>query len=135
MYGGGLNIGIAVSCPLSSQQATLRTGNNVTVPSRGNLMKLHFLALAGLTIGFILPTMAQENTGTCSGPQDDCRQITSRAKAFDDAFNKKDAAALAANYTPDGISILEMPVLYGREAIAHAFSEFFKRGQPTLSRP
>jgi uncharacterized protein (TIGR02246 family) len=95
-------------------------------------MKLHLLAVTGLAIGCALPATAQEKMGFCMGQQDDCRQIKGRVKAFDNAFNKKDAAALAANYTPDGISLLEMPVLSGREAIAQAFSEFFKMGASNM---
>jgi uncharacterized protein (TIGR02246 family) len=95
-------------------------------------MKLHLLAIAGLTIGFASPAMSQETTGTCTGPQDDCRQISSLAKRFDETFNKKDAVAFAANYTPDGIVLLSMPMLSGRAAIAQAFSEFFKLGASHL---
>jgi hypothetical protein len=53
-------------------------------------MKLCLFAIAGLAIGFVVPAIAQEKTGTCTGPQEACLQIVSLIKSYDEAFNRKD---------------------------------------------
>jgi uncharacterized protein (TIGR02246 family) len=90
-------------------------------------MKLRLL-VTGLAIGFVTPAVAQEKTGTCTGPQETCLQIVNLIKSYDDAFNKKDAAALGAVFTPDAVEMWEGPMLSGREAIEKFHADGFKAG-------
>ena len=67
-------------------------------------MKMRLLlALAGLTISFALPTIAQEkeevNPKILAG-------IQANNKAFDDAFNKRDPAAIAALYSENAVLVV-----------------------------
>ena len=67
-------------------------------------MKMRLLlALAGLTISFALPTIAQEkeevNPKILAG-------IQANDKAFYDAFNKRDPAAIAALYSENAVLVI-----------------------------
>ena len=72
------------------------------------MMKTHVLAtLVGLATGFVVPATAQEKEEV--NPQI-LQLIEANDKAYDEAFNKHDAAAIAALYsenavlmTPDGV--------------------------------
>ena len=65
-------------------------------------MKIRFLlALAGLAISLALPTFAQQKID----PKTE-QQIRVLASNFDAAFNRNDAAAVAALYTDDGVTVL-----------------------------
>ena len=80
------------------------------------------LTLAGLAIGFALPTFAQTNT-----PDPQLRQqMLTIGKKFDDGFMNGDAAALAALYTEDAVLVNDSGPVYGREAIQKAYEEVFK---------
>jgi hypothetical protein len=61
------------------------------------------LALVGLAISFALPTFAQEkeevNPKILAG-------IQANNKAFDDAFNKRDPAAIAALYSENAVLVI-----------------------------
>ena len=61
------------------------------------------LALVGLTIGFVVPAFAQEkeevNPKILAG-------IQANDKAFDDAFNKRDPAAIAALYSENAVLVV-----------------------------
>lgn len=60
------------------------------------------LTLAGLAIGFAVPTIAQDKNAV--DPQ--VRQeIEAALMKFDEAFNKHDAAAIAALYSPDAVQV------------------------------
>jgi ketosteroid isomerase-like protein len=88
-------------------------------------MKIRLLlTLAGLAIGFALPTVAQE-TNT-PGPQ--LRgQLLAFTKKIDDAFDNNDAAAMAPLYTDDAVLVApEGPVL-GREAIEKFWIDLFQK--------
>ena len=87
-------------------------------------MKIRLLlTLAGLTIGFALPTFAQQ-TNT---PDPKLReQILVCGKQFDDAMMKGDAAALAAHYTEDAVLVNDDGPVYGREAIEKLYETLFK---------
>jgi uncharacterized protein (TIGR02246 family) len=91
-------------------------------------MRRYSLAAAGLLIGFAAPAIAQEKVGTCDGPRDACQQVAALIRSYDEAFNRKDAAAVAAIFTPDGIEITEAPVVSGREAIEQHYRDAFKAG-------
>ena len=79
-------------------------------------MKIRSLiALAGLVIGFTVPTFAQQK----DTPVDPklTEQLIALAKKFDDAFNNNDAAAVAALFTKDGVMVTNSGQIYGPEAI------------------
>jgi ketosteroid isomerase-like protein len=81
------------------------------------------LAFAGLAIGFALPTYAQQ-TNT---PDPKLRERSiSRFKALTDAFDKNDAAAVAANFTEDAILVTSFGQIRGRQAIKQWYAELFK---------
>ena len=46
---------------------------------------------------------------------------------YDEAFNKNDAAALAALYTEDAVVVTDTGPIYGREAIEKYFADVFKQ--------
>ena len=65
-------------------------------------MKRLLLALAGLAFGFVFPILAQEKRPI--DPQDR-QEIEAIFMKFQEAFNKRDAAAIAAQYTQDAIEV------------------------------
>jgi ketosteroid isomerase-like protein len=79
-------------------------------------MKIRFLlGLVGLAISFALPTFAQQKEPT---PSDENRQVSAALiKQSEDAWNKNDAAALAAMFTEDAVIVTDSGPVYGREAI------------------
>jgi uncharacterized protein (TIGR02246 family) len=65
-------------------------------------MKIRLVvALAGLAISFALPTFGQQTID----PKTE-QQIRVLVSNFDAAFNRNDAAAVAALYTDDGVTVL-----------------------------
>jgi ketosteroid isomerase-like protein len=84
------------------------------------------LALLGLAISFALPTFAQQ-TNT---PDPKLRErLISRFKALSDAFDKNDAAALAAKFTENAILVTLDGEVRGRQTIEHWYAELFKEVQ------
>ena len=64
-------------------------------------MKMRLLpALAALAIGFVVPALAQEQNTIDPEVR---QQIEAAVMKFDEAFNKHDAAAIAALYTQDTV--------------------------------
>jgi ketosteroid isomerase-like protein len=77
-------------------------------------MKIRLLALVGLAISFALPTFAQQKDSV--DPQ--LREtLVALVKKYDEAFNKNDAAALAALFTEEAIFVTDTGPVNGREAI------------------
>jgi uncharacterized protein (TIGR02246 family) len=60
------------------------------------------VALIGLAIGFAMPVLAQENDTVDPEVR---QQIEAAVMKFDEAFNKHDAAAIAALYTQDTVQV------------------------------
>jgi ketosteroid isomerase-like protein len=88
-------------------------------------MKIRLLgALVGLAINFAVPTFAQEKETV--DPQI-AQQILALSIKYDEAFNKNDAAALAALYTADAVEVMDTGPIYGREAIEKHFADVFKQ--------
>ena len=98
-------------------------------------MKIRLLlALAGLAFGFALPTLAQEKNAAPNrvrpvDPQDR-QQIEAVFMKFQEAFNKRDAAAIAAQYTQDAIEVRSwVPwaggLFSGRQVIEEMFKADF----------
>jgi uncharacterized protein (TIGR02246 family) len=83
------------------------------------------LTLAGLAIGFVLPTLAQQ-TDTADPRLRE--RIVALFGKFTEAWNNNDAAALAALYTKDAVFCggEGSGPHYGREAIEKHFAEGFK---------
>jgi ketosteroid isomerase-like protein len=80
------------------------------------------LALAGLAIGFAVPTFAQQT----SKPDPQLREaLLALAKKVDDAWNNNDAAAVAALYTKDAVEVTNEGPIYGREAIEKRYATHF----------
>ena len=65
-------------------------------------MKMHLIALAGLTITFALPTFAQKQNAVDPEVR---QQILNIAMKRLDAFNKQDASAYIAVFTQDAVLV------------------------------
>ena len=80
------------------------------------------LALAGLAVGFAVPVLAQEQNAV--DPQ--VRQeIEAVQMNFDEAFNKHDAAAIAALFTPDAVDVWDWEAgrtVSGQQAIEKRYA-------------
>ena len=64
---------------------------------------MRLVALAGLAISFALPSFAQQQNTVDPEVR---QQIEAAVKKHEEAYNKYDAAAYAALYTPDAIEVL-----------------------------
>ena len=88
-------------------------------------MKMNLiLALAGLAIGFAVSTLAQEKDAV--DPQTR-QQLEAIDKIFDEAYNKNDAAAIAALFTKDAVLISPLGVFSGRAGVEKYFVDVFHR--------
>ena len=89
-------------------------------------MKIRLLlALAGLAIGFALPTFAQQT----STPDPQLRQaLDDLFKRETEAYNNNDAAAIAATFTEDAIFVTTLGPFYGREAIQKYYADRIRKG-------
>jgi ketosteroid isomerase-like protein len=88
-------------------------------------MKIRLVvALVGLAIGFTAPAFAQQKDTV--DPQI-AQQIRALSIRYDEAFNKNDAAAMAALYTEDAVEVTDTGPIYGREAIEKYFADVFKQ--------
>ena len=84
-------------------------------------MRLSLFALAGLAIGFALPTFAREKNAVAPRVY---QQIEAVFAQFQEAFNKHDAAAMAALYTQDAVEARSWQgMASGREAIQKRFAD------------
>ena len=82
------------------------------------------ITVAGLAIGFAVPTFAQQ-TNT---PDPQLRQrLVALIKNYDEVFNKNDAPALAVFFTEDAVFVTETGPIYGREAIVKHFADLFQK--------
>ena len=92
-------------------------------------MKMRLLlALVGLAIGFVVPAFAQEKDTV--DPQT-LQQLQAIDKKFDEAFNKNDAAAVAAFYTEGAVAVTPLGVFSGRQGIEKYFEGVFQRSHLT----
>jgi uncharacterized protein (TIGR02246 family) len=88
-------------------------------------MKSRFLlALIGLAVSFAVPTFTQQTKPTLGDK--DRQELDARVRKIDEAFNSGDAAALAAQYTEDGVHVTDNGLFYGREAIEKHFADRFQ---------
>ena len=94
-------------------------------------MKIRLLlALVGLAISFALPTFAQQT----NKPDPQLRQrLVGRIKTHTDSLDKNDAAAVAANFTEDGVLVTPDGTVFGREAIEKYYADLFQKQKVHLS--
>jgi uncharacterized protein (TIGR02246 family) len=83
--------------------------------------------LIGLAISFALPTYAQQKD--VADPQT-TQKLLAGAKAFDEATNNNDPAALAAFYTRDAVYVTTEGPIIGRQAIQKWFTDLYQRWHP-----
>ena len=87
------------------------------------------LTLAGLAIGFTVPTFAQEQNAVDPEVR---QQIEAVSMKFQEAYNEHDAAALAAGYTADAVEVRSWATSWnggthsGQQAIEKMFETDFK---------
>jgi uncharacterized protein (TIGR02246 family) len=92
-------------------------------------MKMRSIAsLAGLAISFALPTFAQQND-TAADSQT-TQKIRAISKAYDEAVNNNDAAAVAALYTEDAVFVSDRGPIFGRQAIEKWYKDVFQGWRP-----
>jgi len=84
-------------------------------------------ALAGLAISVALPIYAQQKD--LADPQT-TQKMLARSKAFDEASNNHDAAAIAEQFTRDGVFVTTEGPITGRQAIQKWYTELYKRWHP-----
>ncbi|MGB8709969.1 MAG: nuclear transport factor 2 family protein, partial [Methyloceanibacter sp.] len=53
--------------------------------------------------------------------------LDAKCKAYDEAVNSNDAAAVAANYTEDGVFVTDAGPVYGRQAIEKWHADSFQQ--------
>src|SRR5215469_15475305 len=92
-------------------------------------------ALLGLAISFALPTFGQQKDAIAGTAQQ--RDLLSSAKAIDEfgdlhrkldeAYDKNDAAAVAALFTEDGLFVAPEGMFSGRQNIKSWHAETFQR--------
>ena len=92
-------------------------------------MKIRLLgALAGLALGDAVPAFAQEKDTV--DPQIR-QQLDALSEKYTEAFNKNDAAAIAALFTQDAVEVGPDGPAYGQQAIEKRYAEGFpKWGHP-----
>ena len=91
-------------------------------------------ALIGLAISFALPTYAQDQNAVDPKTR---QEIEAVGMQYGEAFNKHDAAAVAALYTQDAVRVADWPggeSSVGREAIEKGFEKEFAASFPPLVR-
>ena len=92
-------------------------------------MKIRLLlTLAGLALGYAVPAFAQEKDTV--DPQIR-QQLDALSEKYTEAFNKNDAAAIAALFTQDAVEVGPDGPAYGQQAIEKRYAEGFpKWGHP-----
>ena len=91
-------------------------------------MKIRLLlAFVGLAISLAVPTFAQQKDAV--DPQI-TEKLNANIKAYDEAVNNNDAAALAALYTEDAVFVSDRGPVYGRKAIEKWYADVFQGWHP-----
>ena len=84
-------------------------------------------ALIGLAISFALPTYAQQKD--VADPQT-TQKILAICKAYDEATNNTDPAAIAALFTRDGVFVSTEGPIFGRQAIQKWYTDLYQSWHP-----
>jgi uncharacterized protein (TIGR02246 family) len=96
-------------------------------------MKVRFLlTLAGLAISFALPTYTQQKDTLDPEVR---QQIEAALMKFNEAYNKHDATAIAALFTPDAVQVLdwgEGGTFSGQQDIEKHYALDFPSSPPEL---
>jgi ketosteroid isomerase-like protein len=88
-------------------------------------MKIRLLlAITGLAIGFAVPAFAQQKDTV--DPQI-IQQVDAIGMKNDEAFNKNDAAAVAALFTEDAVLVSPRGPVYGQKAIEKWHADLFQK--------
>src|ERR1700680_665477 len=91
-------------------------------------MKMRLLcALVGLAISFALLTFAQQKDAV--DPKITAK-LNANIKAYDEAVNNNDAAAIAALYTEDAVFVSDRGPVYGRKSIEKWYADVFPGWHP-----
>ena len=85
------------------------------------------LTLVGLAFGFAVPALASFFQGDLAGDVKALDEFTALRMKEDEAFNKNDAAALAALFTEDAVYVVPEGLFSGRQAIEKRYAGMFKR--------
>jgi uncharacterized protein (TIGR02246 family) len=91
------------------------------------MKKCLVVPLAGLAIGFALPTYAQQKD--LADPQT-TQKLLALTKANAEAHNNNDAAAIAAFYTRDAVFVTPEGPITGRQAIQKWFADLYQQWHP-----
>jgi len=95
-------------------------------------MKIRLLlTLVGLAFGFAVPALASFFQGDLAGDVKALGEFTALRMKEDEAFNKNDAAALAALFTEDAVYVVPEGLFSGRQAIEKRYADVFQRWHPT----
>ena len=90
---------------------------------------LLLLTLVGLAFGFAGPALAFQ--GDLAGDVKALGEFIALRMKEDEAFNKNDAAALAALFTEDAVYVVPEGLFSGRQAIEKRYADVFQRWHPT----
>ncbi len=85
-------------------------------------------AALALAAALALPAAAQQQPQPSAQDQQARQQFEQDAKAWQDAYNRKDAHALAEMYAPDAVFSAGGHEARGRDAIERAFAAEFQQG-------
>ena len=83
------------------------------------------LTFAGLTIGFAMSALTF--SGDLAGDVKALDQLSALSMKYDEAYRKKDAAALAALFTEDASCVTPEGLFSGRQAIERVYANDFHR--------
>jgi uncharacterized protein (TIGR02246 family) len=81
------------------------------------------VALVGLVFGLAWPIFAQEKDAV--DPKT-AQKIRAFAIKYDEAFNERDPAAVAALYTEDAVYVAHHGTFHGRQAIEKTYADYFQ---------
>jgi ketosteroid isomerase-like protein len=84
------------------------------------------LAFAGLAIGFAAPVLALNFFGDVKA----LGEFNALGLKYDEAYNKDDAAALAALFAEGAVVVTDTGPIYGREAIEKMYADEFQKWHP-----
>jgi uncharacterized protein (TIGR02246 family) len=95
-------------------------------------MRLVFV-LSGWAFGFALPSLAQWRD--TADPAVAAKLVSfyhsALALRYEEAFNRKDAAGLAALFTEDAVQVAPEGLFFGRKAIERRFADLFQQQRLT----
>jgi ketosteroid isomerase-like protein len=92
-------------------------------PRRRTIRIRSIISLVGLATSFVVSAVAQQpNT---PDPQT-IERLNSLVKKGDEAYNRNDAAAVAALYTEDAVLLTDTGPIRGRKAIEKWYADLFK---------